>query len=355
MAKDEKPVKYGDAEKAMDKSQSKSFVKSLSKRFNPYDADGDGQLSALEEICQKYDTNGDGSFSIVEVKAIVEDMQTAKTRAKNMGRLAAAIALISIVLCGVLLGLMFAANEASKESHVNGAVQKDLSGNTVQVASSDMLIGADGQMKKRTDPAARRLESGPEEQTTMSVAAALSEAPLSSLLSDEAFKEMKTLTLKGPNSEKDFVSMTVLATARYSNKASRCGTIVVIYTHLGEVTLDGTDIYFEERIAHSFTQAGFATTVLEKSNFGGRRKLNAAALLQGLFNAVANLKESRCEEMTSTILNYRGLADGPLPNLPTGDSWRVKMASYKECPSGSVADQVRQVSQTKYFQYKFTV
>lgn len=165
----------------------------------------------------------------------------------------------------------------------------------------------------------------------VAVAAATVAAPLSSRLSDEAFTEMKTLNLKGPNSDEDFINMDVLATARYSNKASRCGTVVVIFTHLGQITLDGTDIYFEERIANAFTAAGFSTTMLEFSNFGGRRRLSAAALLQGLFNAVADMKEARCVENENPIEGYLGLRDGPLPDLPTGDKWKMKLSSYSEC------------------------
>ena len=49
-----------------------------------------------------------------------------------MGRLAAAVSIVGICLCGALLGLMFAANEASKEGHVKGAVSVDLNGNPVE-------------------------------------------------------------------------------------------------------------------------------------------------------------------------------------------------------------------------------
>ena len=101
-------------------------------------------------------SNGDGNFSIEEVKEIVRDMETAQKvnafikplrkvgshvlthatfltqQAKNMGRLAAAVAVVGLVLCGALLALMFAANEASKEGHVDGSVNVDLKGNPVQ-------------------------------------------------------------------------------------------------------------------------------------------------------------------------------------------------------------------------------
>jgi len=106
--------------------------RTLSKRSALYDADGDGKLSAVEEMMKKYDTDGDGTFSIQEVKEIVRDMESAQKQAKNMGRLAAAIAVVGLVLCAALLGLMFAANEASKEGHIDGSVSVDLTGRPVQ-------------------------------------------------------------------------------------------------------------------------------------------------------------------------------------------------------------------------------
>jgi len=112
-----KAVGFTEVEGAVSEKPVMSKMQSL--KF--YDADGDGKLSDLERVCMKYDTNADGTFSMLEVKAIVQDMQTAKKQAKNMGRLAAGIAIVSLLICGALFGLMFAANEGSKESHVKGS------------------------------------------------------------------------------------------------------------------------------------------------------------------------------------------------------------------------------------------
>lgn len=97
-----------------------------------YDVDGDGQLGDLERMMMKYDTDGNGTFSASEVREIVRDMEQAKKEARNMGRLALAVAVVGILLAGALLGLMFAANEASKENHVKGAVSVDLNNNPVE-------------------------------------------------------------------------------------------------------------------------------------------------------------------------------------------------------------------------------
>ena len=80
----------------------------------------------------KYDTDGNGTFSAMEVREIVRDMSRAKKEARNMGRLAAAVATAGILLAAALLGLMFAANEASKEQHVKGSVSVDLDNKPVE-------------------------------------------------------------------------------------------------------------------------------------------------------------------------------------------------------------------------------
>ena len=125
-------IQANSVERTLEDDANFIMQRTLSKRSALYDADGDGKLSAVEEMMKKYDTDGDGTFSIQEVKEIVRDMETAKKSAKNMGRLAAAVAIVGICLCGALLGLMFAANEASKEGHVKGAVSVDLQGNAVE-------------------------------------------------------------------------------------------------------------------------------------------------------------------------------------------------------------------------------
>jgi len=101
-----------------------------------YDADHDGRLNELERTCKKYDVDGDGVFSILEVERIVEDMQSAKKEATNMFRVAIAAIFSSLIMCGVLMGLMFAANEVSKESHATKSPPSlvNLNGEVMQTA-----------------------------------------------------------------------------------------------------------------------------------------------------------------------------------------------------------------------------
>ena len=82
--------------------------------------------SELEKACAKYDTNGDGTFSILEVQAVVRDMEQAKKDARNMGRLAAGVLVVAICLCGVLVALMIGANEVRTPALAKPSATKEV-------------------------------------------------------------------------------------------------------------------------------------------------------------------------------------------------------------------------------------
>lgn len=52
---------------------------------------------------------------------------------KNLKRVVFVVLFLAIVACGAMLGIVVGANEASKESHVNGNVMVGLGGGAVQV------------------------------------------------------------------------------------------------------------------------------------------------------------------------------------------------------------------------------
>ena len=96
-----------------------SGKKRLSIASSALDTEGKGYLDAVEALCRKYDRNGDGTFSVTEVKNIVRDVQEAQKTARNLTRLLIVVLALAIGACAALLGLMFAANEVSKENHTS--------------------------------------------------------------------------------------------------------------------------------------------------------------------------------------------------------------------------------------------
>ena len=76
---------------------------------------------------------------------------------------------------------------------------------------------------------------------------------LSSQIHVENLDELKSVKIKQGDS---FVLFQVLAVGRYKHFPSRHGTVLVLYTHLGEVSLDGTAVSFHESMAGTFSRAG---------------------------------------------------------------------------------------------------
>jgi hypothetical protein len=120
---------------------------------------------------------------------------------------------------------------------------------------------------------------------------------LSSALDDATLKEMRQMEL---TSGASFISFQVLAIARYAGypisspslskphltrarlaePRSRLGSLVVIYTHVGEITLDGEAIFFHETLAGAFSRAGF---IIDST---GRRLLGVIEVI-GMFNFIS--------------------------------------------------------------------
>eukprot|EP00961_Rhodomonas_salina_P199919 2696210-Rhodomonas_salina.2 len=127
---------------------------------------------------------------------------------------------------------------------------------------------------------------------------ALQTGALSSQVSDKDLEELRQMKI---GNEGSWISFQVFAVARYqgthlhqcvlrairskcsltfvavSDADSEFGSIVAIYTHLGEIYLNGQEITFHESLEGAFTRAGFAVD-------GSRRRLLGVVEVLGLFN-----------------------------------------------------------------------
>jgi hypothetical protein len=200
-----------------------------------------------------------------------------------------------------------------------------LTGEPIQTASSEMLVNSDGVLSSRPHPDRRRrstVESdlpglgrrsaarrkgqacsadGSCPLTTVSQSVS-TEHSLSSLLNDAYFEELKTLKISQSSS---WIHFMVLAVARYQQKNSRYGSVVVLYTHVGELTLDGEAIVFEEALAGAFQRAGL------RVDNNGRRLLGVTKVV-GLFNLLESAFEGS------------GLEDDAMPRMP-GDQFYLSV------------------------------
>lgn len=304
-------------------------------RLGKQDANSAYEVSTeVQRMLDEYDTDHDGQFSKPEVVMIVSHLMHQKKQVNDLKKVACAAFVALIAVCASMFAMAVLGAEVAKDQAQDDGGVMTVKGTdiVVQVASSELTVAPDGSLVPRgslNDDGERRMlaEGDPAPLLAIRTAAAMEEHTLTSTLPDSAFRELRTLDLTSDTG--NFATMRVDAAVRYPKEGSRCGTIVVLFTHLGEITLDGEDMYFEESIAGSLTNAGFPKAAFSITNFGGRR-LNVALMVIGLFNAINQIIEDRCELNANNVANYNGLRDGPLPKVPKG-SFTLDMMKYEEC------------------------
>jgi hypothetical protein len=129
-----------------------------------------------------------------------------------------------------------------------------------QTANSDMMI-SNGVLSMRDE--ANRRRQGCEKNDTcradllppepIKTSQNVEYVGLSSQMDIENLSELKSIKIKQGDA---FVMFQVLAVGRYADPSSRHGTVLVLYTFIGEITLDGTAVIFQESMEGTFTRAG---------------------------------------------------------------------------------------------------
>ena len=102
--------------------------------------DAQGNLDALDKLLMKYDVDCSGDFTITEVKAIVRDLDNQKQMNKQLMKIIIGGGMVFVAMCGLLVALMLAANEVSKESHVTGTVMTSTDGAAVETAPVESFV-----------------------------------------------------------------------------------------------------------------------------------------------------------------------------------------------------------------------
>ena len=102
---------------------------------------------------------------------------------------------------------------------------------------------------------------------------------MSSALPDDAFQQLKLMTVNAPSGS--WVQLFVLGTARIQG-SGQLGSVVRILTHAGTITIDGRDMTFSESASPVFEDAGFVVAP------NRRRLLDAGTSLVGFFNYMAS-------------------------------------------------------------------
>merc|ERR1711959_631483 len=183
-------------------------------------------------------------------------------------------------------------NELSKESHVDkqGAMVST-DGKVVKTQMEEMKVGADGKLLSRSgDAAVKTMPS-------------LAKVALASSLPDATLMALDEITV---HSDKGYtLQIKVHGFSRVPVLNSRCGNVVHFYTAWkGKVTLDSTDLSFDEATAAEFKNVGFSLAT------GGRR-LAGKITTSGFAKALDGMVESgkwTCADVplpTFSELGYR--------------------------------------------------
>jgi len=223
---------------------------------------------------------------------------------KNFARLLMKLSCVLMVLLAfsiVSIGLLtFYIVDSSKDTELEGDIMVNrATGSLLAIDSAIFNVSESGEMKSKGGGGG--IKSGEYLQPT----------PLDSRLPDSFWTEFKRFSVNGDSGA--FLSMMVQAAARYPRAGSRHGTVIVIFTFIGDITLDGTDMTFKERVAGAFEDAGFE---LEPS----RRRLMGVTELVGFFNLMQDMMDQGLiDEMPAAMLDFMN------------GEWRVVTRTIETC------------------------
>jgi len=265
-----------------------------------------------QSVMQYINQTANGLDKDANSKALIETLaresvhnQKSTAMWKSRTKKSVAVGVVAVVLAITVQFLVnYFTNELSKESHVDkqGAMVST-DGKVVKTQMEEMKVDANGKLLSRSgDAAVKTMPS-------------LAKVALASSLPDATLMALDEITV---HSDKGYtLQIKVHGFSRVPVLNSRCGNVVHFYTAWkGKVTLDSTDLSFDEATAAEFKNAGFSLAT------GGRR-LAGKITVDGFAKALDGMKES----------GKWNCADVPLPTFSElGDR---KETSYSLCGTKS--------------------
>ena len=228
----------------------------------------------MQDSLRALDLDGSGSVDSRELARAAEAYRSVQARAKRLNRMLAFGAVVLMLTLAAFSGLVFAVVEMTKESRVSDSGVLMVKGSNETVKTSQVL----------------------------------NKSTMCSQLGDEIFRDMRYLEVTSPTGAT--VSLNILGWARMPEDHSLHGTVVVIVTQVGTVTIDGSELAFEDSVAPFFSKAGFSVSST------GRR-------LQGLYKVAAFLNSIESIEDGCGHVSYN------LPQIP--NSFYAAGTGYARC------------------------
>jgi hypothetical protein len=242
----------------------------------------------IQEVVRLWDMDGSGEIGISELSMAAKAYKQVQNEKRTIKRIAVGMALIIALLLAGIFAVTYFVVDMSKEMRGDqSGIMKTPDGHFVKVGSSDFVVNADGKLTVRGDES-RRLEGCANNSDmcdmapVLKVEVAKEQRQLSSAIPDKLFAEMSQLTLSGA----DGVSKFTIWVQGFTRVvvASKCGSLVHIFSILGSMTLDDTDMYFDEDLSNKMTSYGFR---LDGVTGYGRRLISNSQIL-GIFSFFDN-------------------------------------------------------------------
>jgi len=256
----------------------------------------------MAKLMEEFDLTGSGTVNFEEISYAAYLFRESKRHVKWGGiALGTMCFLLTLMVVTQCLFVFWVVDSHQFAETLDGKLVDVKSGKPLQVGSSVFDVSEGGVLQTKGGGA------------NVGVHANYDQSTVSSNLSDEQLREMRRFDVR--SSAGNYISMQVLSVARHSKANSKCGTVVVIYTFIGDMTIDGGQLTFNERVAGAFQNAGFA---VDQS----RRRLMGAIDLIGFFDMlVATTDYAQCPSTYNDMM-----VDG---------SWYTTTDIYKSCMSFS--------------------
>mmetsp|Transcript_52296 Transcript_52296/g.106593 ORF Transcript_52296/g.106593 Transcript_52296/m.106593 type:complete len:396 (-) Transcript_52296:259-1446(-) len=222
---------------------------------------------------------GDGkdhdSLKAHEILLGFNALKAERKRSRRYCQIACAATLFSAVLLmamGILLSVVL---ERSKDAVVyEGKMVVKGTLDTVRVGNSDITV-ENGVLVARSGGDGN-CQTG--KCAALQVGQALQRSALTSEVGDVSLEELRAVQLRQGEA---MLHLTVTGISRVPEPTSRLGTVVIIYTLAGDITLDADDVFVLERREDTFSRAGFAW---DSDSDSMQHRLVGPVFITGSFN-----------------------------------------------------------------------
>jgi hypothetical protein len=247
---------------------------------------------------KQHDNGNKGEFTEAEVRRALRASAITTRRYQDMKKYAALGLGLVAAMC-VVVGLMVASVELTKEFKDTNGVMTGKHGEAVLVGNSDMAVDASGALKSRDGFS--KIRTGQ----------SLDSFNVTSYMPDEALRNLRYFQVENPTSGSS-VNLFILGFWRVAAQdGGHCASVVKFRTLDGVITLTGHKMEFSEGLAPIFEEAGFAIE--------GDRHLLGANGISGLFNT---LNELVWEDMPACGVT--------VPAFPSGN-YKLELEIYEPC------------------------